>query len=316
MTLEEYQYESDSSLPEEFKNTNRLNPIIHGDSDQDEAITSNRHQSGGDFGTENDWKQNSRQRAQKASKSREKATQSYIQKKLKQIEQEDREKQKEQQRRKKTSGKDNDEEEEEKSDDGAEAQVVAVAKAESESESESDSDSEEEENRKDSRARANGRSKGHRGNRQQNQKTDRSKSRGQGRSKSRPVSDSEGLSGSNKDKSGYDIIDRSNKRASRHRRPEDEILEPIVKSTASIQLEDEKDQGEQEEEEEEHIRFKHNLGFKTDDVESMVAKPLTSRDFKKIFEQQLTERDEAREKQKEKEKEKEKAKLISSKESK
>lgn len=293
MTLGDYDYDSDDSMPEEFKNTNHLNPIIH------KEDTSIAHSSQlGEIGFQSDFKESSRNRAQKANKSREKATQSYVQKKLKQIEQEEREKEKQEQRRRR-----NGEPEEEQNEEPAEEVAEANQAGEDKSEDGSDSEEEEDEQFSSRAARGQHRSKARRGHKQQ-QKADRSKSRGTSRSKSRPVSDSESI----KDKLGYDIIDRSNKRASRHRRPEDEILEPVVKATASIELEDE-DDGEEEEvldEGEERIRFQRNLAFKTDD-EGMAARPLTSRDFKKIFEQRLTERDEARERQKEKEKEKEQA---------
>ncbi|GJJ73724.1 hypothetical protein EMPS_06082 [Entomortierella parvispora] len=294
-----YDHDSDASLPEEFKNINHLNPIIH---DQDPSFAHQSRESG-EIGFQSDFKEGLRNRALKANKSREKATQSYVQKKLKQIEQEERQKQKEEQRRRKKGGSDEDEKEEQDEEEDTPENQASVRGGDSNragSGSEEESDSEEDVQRSCDRGQRC--VKGRRGNKYQ-QKADRSKSRGTSRSKSRPVSDSEGIGSKDKDKLGYDIIDRSNKRASRHRRPEDEILEPVVKATASMELEEE----EPEEEEEERIRFKHNLAFKTEG-DSMAARPLTSRDYKKIFEQRLTDRDEARERQKEKEKEKERQK--------
>jgi len=269
MTLGDYDYDSDSSMPEEFKNTNHLDPIIH---EQDSFVTPESQ-----TGFQSDFKENLRNRAQKSNKSRERATQSYVQKKLKQIEQEEREKQKQEQRRRR-----NGEPEEEQKDgpkEDAEANETRGDNSNNKAESGSGdkSDSEEEDVQVSSRdTRGQHRSKGRHGHRHQ-QKAGRSESRGTSRSKSRPVSDSEGIHiDGRKDKLGYDIIDRSNKRANRHRRPEDEILEPIVTAAASIEIEDE----EEEVEEEERIRFKHNLAFKTGD-EGMAARPLTSRESRR-----------------------------------
>ncbi|KAF9537211.1 hypothetical protein EC957_008617 [Mortierella hygrophila] len=96
---------------------------------------------------------------------------------------------------------------------------------------------------------------------------------------------------------------RSNKRADRRRRPEDDdyntnIATPSLSSSASSSDEGNNDQDEVDDEtflgEEEHIRFKHNLTFKTDDQSSMSSPRVDLRSWKRAFVQRLDEQDQAR----------------------
>ncbi|KAG0002136.1 hypothetical protein BGZ80_002966 [Entomortierella chlamydospora] len=98
-------------------------------------------------------------------------------------------------------------------------------------------------------------------------------------------------SSSNKNKNKNKNGDRSNKRADRHRRPEDEVYsEPESDSQENNGYQsysDNHEKGASEGEEEERIRFKHNLNFKTDDDEAMPGQKLDSKEWKQIFVQKL-----------------------------
>ncbi|KAG0019703.1 hypothetical protein BGZ80_005391 [Entomortierella chlamydospora] len=106
MTIKDFEYDSDTSLPDELKNTNHLNPIDAGAFDSD-TDNNNTNSSGQEVipdiyfhGFTADYKGNQRHRAQLAQKSRAKATQSYIQKKTKRVEDKDRIERKQEQKKK------------------------------------------------------------------------------------------------------------------------------------------------------------------------------------------------------------------------
>ncbi|KAF8930487.1 hypothetical protein EDD21DRAFT_377084 [Dissophora ornata] len=98
--------------------------------------------------------------------------------------------------------------------------------------------------------------------------------------------------------------DRSNKRADRHRRPEDEVF-----SESDISSENGDDDSEYEssghqslvsgdEGSGERIRFRRNLNFKTDDMGALAGRTqLDAQEWKQVFEQKLDEQDLIREKQ-------------------
>ncbi|KAF9355147.1 hypothetical protein BGX26_006914 [Mortierella sp. AD094] len=298
MTIENFEYDSDTSLPDEFKNTNHLNPIDAEASDSD--TDSNNKSSNGqgsipdiDFqGFTADYKGNQRRRAQLAQKSRTKATQSYIQKKTKQIEDKDRLERKQEQKKKGADQQLEEGEEEEAGEDTISHSMASININAADSSSESESDREQEStSSRQRRSRGKKSGKNHKG--ETAKEKGKESSRSGTRSKSRNGTKVEG---ENKQQ-GYDVIDRSNKRADRHRRPEDENLEPSIATVADAS-DNEVDQAL---EEDEKIRFKHNLNFKTDEDDAMAARPLNSRDWKQIFSQKLQERDQARERQKEKE---------------
>ncbi|KAG0255673.1 hypothetical protein BG011_004971 [Mortierella polycephala] len=97
--------------------------------------------------------------------------------------------------------------------------------------------------------------------------------------------------------------DRSNKRADRRRRPQDEVLD--VQDSNSLETEENEDEGyssynsarscSSDDETEERIRFQRNLNFKTDDDGVMVSKRIGARQWKQTFVQKLNEQDQARE---------------------
>ncbi|KAF9186532.1 hypothetical protein BGZ51_001937 [Haplosporangium sp. Z 767] len=97
-----------------------------------------------------------------------------------------------------------------------------------------------------------------------------------------------------------DAMDRSNKRADRRRRPQDEILD-VQESSSSETEEYENDSYNSsqsyssDDEPEERIRFQRNLKFKTDDDGVMASKRIDARQWRQTFVQKLDERDQVRE---------------------
>ncbi|KAF9438335.1 hypothetical protein BGZ76_008618 [Entomortierella beljakovae] len=280
MAIQDFDYSSDSSLPEEFKNTNHINSLrseySYSDSDNDVDNGNNSISNiPGEYA--DDHKDCLRRRAQMGQKSRAKATQSYIQKKIKKIEEKDRVERKQEQKKNNAKGRGDVEgsasENDSIVDKMGDANISTEHKSSNETMelTESESDNEQESTLHSwRRSRAKDASKKER----RNNKNSKSQSRVE-------------LSNNGNQPKEYDVINRSNKRADRHRKPEDEILEPIVTpSSNSINHEPQ-----EAEEEEEKIEFQHNDG-------DMKAKPLTSRDWKQIFKEKLQERDQAREKEK------------------
>jgi hypothetical protein len=186
MTVSEHEYDSDSSLPEEFKNTNHSHSFVHNDNCSDLVNES-------DHGSKN----RRRQLKEHSQKSRQKAAQNQVYKKLKQKEEEERQKRKQAQRRGK-GGQDESEEEEEEEvsrEDPAIANEIKTGRAETlendnEDERGSISPSDEDKDPRHS-----------------TQSTSSSQSESKARKQAQP----------------YDMIDRSNKRAARRRQPEDEV---------------------------------------------------------------------------------------------
>ncbi|KAG0204486.1 hypothetical protein BGX28_003580 [Mortierella sp. GBA30] len=137
--------------------------------------------------------------------------------------------------------------------------------------------------------------------------------------------DTDSDSNNNNGKNNKKNADRSNRRADRHRRPEDEILSESSSNSSEDEDEDDKendDDGyssghrlhrrhgsrslssssgsevEDVEEHEERIRFKHNLTFKTDDDGTMPSARIDCRSWKQVYVQKLDEKDQARDRKK------------------
>ncbi|KAF9173371.1 hypothetical protein BGX21_003242 [Mortierella sp. AD011] len=303
MTIKDFEYDSDTSLPDKLKNTNHFNPIDVEtfDSDTDNNMNNSVQEviPGMYFqGFTADYKGNQRRRAQLAQKNRAKATQNYIQKKIKQIEDKDRIERKQEQRKK---GADQQlEEKEEISEDTISHRMASIninATSRSSSEAANNSSKSEPDLEQESTSSCQRDSRGKKSGKDHRSATAKDKGKGSSRSEARSKSrNSTKIEGESK-RQGHDVINRSNKRADRHRRPEDEVSEP--KFTAVVDVSD--NEIDLALEEEEKIQFKHNLNFKTDRDDAMPAKPLNSRDWKQIFSQKLQERDQARERHRKKE---------------
>ncbi|KAF9929734.1 hypothetical protein FBU30_001251 [Linnemannia zychae] len=235
---------------------------------------------------ESDFKDSSRHRAYLGQKSRERATRSFIQRKIKQgvADQKDRERieRKIEQRKNKSSGSDDSDNDNDNNDIKANKNEKYfeddIIDSSSEGEEEQQQEQEQHNNTKHSPKKS--------------IKSDRKAPLGTDASLQQPQNH------------------RSNKRADRRRRPEDEVFEEVesikkddlpISSGSSVSSsgdEDDDDNESQDEslfaEEEMRFRFKHNLSFKTDDQSPMSAPQVDHRAWKRAFVQHLDELDQAR----------------------
>ncbi|KAF8986638.1 hypothetical protein BGZ52_008326 [Haplosporangium bisporale] len=225
------------------------------------------------------YKDSLRHRSELAKKGRSRATQSYLQKKKKQIDAEERILRKQEERRKNRSDSEENE-------------------GESETEEERDEQSEEEKNVDAKHQEKDSDDDNNTYNRSRHSK-----------SKSGKKSTSASRQGYKSSKSGDESEDRSNTRASRRTRPEDiDLSLRSPTSNNSSESEDDSDNSNTAEPEdliqeiEEHFRFKRNLNFKTDNDEGeglyvsgkINATQLTSREWKQVIEKRLDAQDKGR----------------------
>ncbi|KAF9383357.1 hypothetical protein CPB97_006525 [Podila verticillata] len=230
------------------------------------------------------YKDSLRHRSELAKKGRSRATQSYLQKKKKQIDAEERILRKQEERRKNRSDSEQDQDEseaEEEQDEHSEQEENVDVKHE-------EKDSDDDDNNTYNRSR-------------------------RSNSKNGKKSTSASRQGYKSSKSGDESEDRSNKRASRRTRPEDVDLSlPSPSSNNSSESEDDSDNSSTAEPEEliqeieEHFKFKRNLNFKTDNDKGeglyvsgkTNATQLTSREWKQVIEKRLDAQDKGRKEKK------------------
>ncbi|KAF9316073.1 hypothetical protein BG003_002379 [Podila horticola] len=222
------------------------------------------------------YKDSLRHRSELAKKGRSRATQSYLQKKKRQIDAEERILRKQEERRKNRSDDEDESEDSEEDDqshsDHSEEGIV-------------DTKTEEKDGDDDNNSRSH-----------------------HIKSKSGKKSTSASRQGYKSNKSGDESDDRSNKRASRRTRPEDIDLSLPCPTNNDDSSDDSSDNNTAEPEEliqeiEEHFKFKRNLNFKTDDEEGdnglyvsgkTNATQLTSREWKQVIERRLDAQDKGR----------------------